>query len=358
MTATRNHMGFGSLCRRVRAAVVGLNLVVALAPDAAQAQTLGTEVRPKAGAAGAGSAAPAATAPAAVPSPVPPAAPPTTAPAAARAPNTTVIMKTPGAGVGQTDKGRGTAVALQATLIEGGARIEQGLIWRIYDAKQVDGKHRLITTLKDIAPTIRLAPGAYLINAAFGRANLTRQVTVKPADQQPETFVLNAGGLKVSAVLASGEPAPERSTFFDIFGDERDQFGNRTKVLGGVRAGLIVRLNAGIYHIVSTYGDANAIEHADVTVEAGKLTEASVRHAAARVTMKLVTQQGGEAQSDTRWSVLAQDGQVVKESLGALPTHILQAGTYTAVAKQGTASFSQAFTVAPGEVRQIEVVIK
>ena len=95
-----------------------------------------------------------------------------------------------------------------------------------------------------------------------------------------------------------------------------------------------------------------------MTVEAGKLTEATVRHSAARVTMKLVTQQGGEAQADTRWSVLAQDGQVVKESLGALPTHILQAGSYTAVAKQGAASFSQAFTVAPGEVRQIEVMIK
>ena len=48
----------------------------------------------------------------------------------------------------------------------------------------------------------------------------------------------------------------------------------------------------------------------------------------------------------------------MKESLGALPTHILQAGTYTAVAKQEAASFSQVFTVTPGEVRQIEVVMK
>jgi hypothetical protein len=333
-------------------AVIGIYILV-LAPGTALSQTWGAEVRPKA------SAGPTpAPLPAAPSTPVLPPTPQAPAAGGTRSPNTTVIMKTPGGSAGQADKGRGTAVALQATLIEGGARIEQGLIWRIYDAKQVDGKHRLITTLKDIAPTIRLAPGAYLINAAFGRANLTRQVTVKTSDQQPETFVLNAGGLKVSAVLVSGELAPERSTFFDIFGDERDQFGNRAKVLGGVRAGLIVRLNAGIYHIVSTYGDANATERADVTVEAGKLTEATVRHSAARVTMKLVTQQGGEAQADTRWSVLAQDGQVVKESLGALPTHILQAGTYTAVAKQGAASYSQAFSVVPGEVRQIEVVIK
>jgi hypothetical protein len=324
----------------------------------AYAQSWGAEVRPK--------SSPTAPSP---PSPQPqPVAPPPAAPpaAAARAPNTTVITKTPSvgmgagqsAGPGQAEKGRGTQLTLQAMLVEGGARIEQGLIWRIYDAKQVEGKHRLITSLKDVAPSIRLAAGTYMINVAFGRANLTRMVTVKSGDPQAEAFVLNAGGLKVSALLANGEPAVERTAFFEIYSDERDQFGNRTKVLSGVRAGLIVRLNAGIYHIVSTYGDANATERSDVTVEAGKLTEATVRHSAARVTMKLVTQAGGEAQADTRWSVLGQDGQLVKESLGALPTHILQAGTYTAVARQGTASFSQPFTVAPGEVRQIEVVIK
>jgi hypothetical protein len=286
----------------------------------------------------------------------PPAAQPPQAPGA-RAPNTTVIMKSPG-GVGQADKGRGTNVTLQAALTEGGSRIEQGLIWRIYDATPADGKHRLITTLKDVAPAIRLAPGDYMINVAFGRAHLTRKVTVKPGEQQPETFVLNAGGLRVAAVLSTGEAAPERSAFYEVFSDERDQFGNRAKVMSSVRAGLIVRLNAGIYHVVSTYGDANATERADVTVEAGKLTEATVRHSAARITLKLVTQVGGEAQADTRWSILAQDGQLVKESLGALPSHILQAGTYTAVAKQGTASFTQVFAVAPGEARQVEVLMK
>ncbi len=66
---------------------------------------------------------------------------------------------------------------------------------------------------------------------------------------------------------------------------------------------VIIRLNAGIYHIVSTYGDANAKVEADVNVEAGKLTEATVSHSAARVTFKLVTRIGGEALPDTQWTV-------------------------------------------------------
>ena len=76
---------------------------------------------------------------------------------------------------------------------------------------------------------------------------------------------------------------------YDIFSGETDQQGNRTKVMSGARPGLIVRLNAGIYHIVSTYGDANATVRADINVEAGKLTEATVSHTGARVTFKLVT---------------------------------------------------------------------
>lgn len=341
------------ISRLVSTALVALCLMMTCLWSQAipgRAQSWGTEVRPAPG--GSATHAPSPAAPLSV-QPATPAAPA----APARVPNTTVITKSPNGG-GSAGQGRGTALTLQATLIEGGARIEQGLVWRIFDAKVVDGKHRQITTLKDVSPVVKLAPGDYMINAAFGRAHLTRKITVKPIEQQTETFVLNAGGLRVSAVLSTGETVPERSAFYDIFSDERDQFGNRAKVMGGVRAGLIVRLNAGIYHIVSTYGDANATEQADVTVEAGKLTEATVRHTAGRITLKLVTQAGGEALADTRWSVLSQDGQLVKESLGALPTHILQVGNYTAVARQGGASFTQPFSVQPGEVRQVEVVMK
>ncbi len=76
----------------------------------------------------------------------------------------------------------------------------------------------------------------------------------------------------------------------------------------------MIRLNAGAYHIVSTYGDANATVRADVTVEPGKITEATVKHAAAPVTFKLVQAAGGEALADTKWSILTTTGDVVKES--------------------------------------------
>jgi hypothetical protein len=117
-------------------------------------------------------------------------------------------------------------------------------------------------------------------------------------------------------------------------------------------------LNAGIYHVVSIYGDANAIVRADVNVEAGKLTEATVSHTGARVTFKLVTRTGGEAQADAQWGVFNAQGEPVKESVGALPTHILAPGAYVVTAKHSGRSFRRDFTVRAGETTQVEVVMQ
>jgi hypothetical protein len=121
---------------------------------------------------------------------------------------------------------------------------------------------------------------------------------------------------------------------------------------------VIIRLNAGAYHIVSTYGDTNATVRADVTVEPGKITEATVKHAAAPVTFKLVQSAGGEALADTKWSILTTTGDIVEETAGALPTHILAAGDYAVVANHSGQSYTTKFNVAAGQPKQIEVVME
>jgi hypothetical protein len=239
-------------------------------------------------------------------------------------------------------------------LTQDGQRIDQGLVWRVFQDE--NAKKRLVTTSREASPVLRLAPGDYWVNAAFGRAHLTRRITVKVGVQSVEPFTLNAGGLRVTAIVGNGEIAPPNTVSYDIFSDERDQSGNRTKVMGGARPGVIVRLNSGIYRIVSTYGDANAVLRVDVTVEAGKLTDAKLAHAAGRVTFKLVTRAGGEALAGTQWSVLDPQGDVVKESVGALPTHTLAPGKYIVSAKSAGRLYRREFTVQHGENTQVELV--
>lgn len=249
------------------------------------------------------------------------------------------------------------AVSLTALLADPGPQITDGLVWRLFEATpSSDGSFRLIGTYKSAAPVIKLPTGSFLVNVAYGRANVTRRISVDAAKASAEQFVLNAGGLKLAAVLPDGQALAAKSVICDIYSDERDQFGNRTKLLSGVRPGLVVRLNSGLYHVVSTYGDANAIVSGDVSIEAGKLTEARLTHDGAKITFKLVQTAGGEALADTRWTIATPEGVVVKESVGALPSHILAAGRYTIVAERGGQKFSGTIEVEPVVPKQIELL--
>jgi hypothetical protein len=288
-------------------------------------------------------------------------APSATAPPDPRAtlspPNTTIVPRSPGepraaaTGAGQ--------VSLVALLTEDGQNIEQGLTWRVFSDKAgPDGKASLLSTHREASPTLHLDAGTYIVNVAFGRAHLTRKIVVSGEGPLQERFVLNAGGLRLSSVLAGGEAVNEKAVVYEIYSDERDQYGQRTKLMSGVKPGVIIRLNAGIYNVVSTYGDANAIARSDVTVEAGKLTDATLSHAAAKITFKLVTRAGGDAIADTQWQVSTGDRELIKESVGALPTHILAPGTYTVSAKHAGQVFQREFTVQAGETAQVEVLMR
>ncbi len=269
---------------------------------------------------------------------------------------TTIVPNTAAPQQAPTNSRAVKAIKLIAYLTDEGQRIDKGLVWHIYKFQAPDRNGALITTSRQASPTVSLKNGEYLINVSFGRAHITRELKISNATRAVEKkFVLNAGGLRVNALLESGSASDAKSVRYDIFTD-RDQLDNREVVLAGVKPGLIIRLNAGIYHIVSKYGDANATVASDVTVEPGKLTEATVTHSAAKVRFKLVARSGGEALPDTQWSVRTTSGDVVKSSVGALPTHILAPGSYTVVGVSEGQAYEQAFTVDNGQLLDVEVL--
>ena len=122
-----------------------------------------------------------------------------------------------------------------------------------------------------------------------------------------------------------------------------------------VKPNTIVRLNSGTYHIVSEYGAVNAVIRSDIRVESGKLTEAIIQHRAAQLTLKLVSEPGGEAIADTAWSILTSGGDVVSESVGAFPTIVLAEGEYTAIARNKGETHQREFTVLAGRNSDVEV---
>ena len=288
------------------------------------------------------------------PAPPPAAAPPT--PAAA--PPIPTPAPKPAAQTAAAQIQLPVPVTFRALVTEAGPKLQSGLTWRVFAAKTSEGGgYKLLSTHREAMPTAALLPGEYLVNAAYGLSNLTKKIKVESGRSLEETFVLNTGGLKLTAGLANGEPAPESAVRFDILSDEEDQFGNRHKILHNAKPGLVIRLNAGAYRVESLYGDANATVRADVTVEPGKVTEATIKQTGSKTTFKLVQSLGGEALADTKWTILTSAGDVVKENAGALPTHILSPGSYAVVADHAGLSYTRKFSIEPGEAKQVEVVV-
>jgi hypothetical protein len=247
-------------------------------------------------------------------------------------------------------------VTLVAELVDKGPQVTRGLVWRVFGPQaDTDGKLPLIASARGGTSVFQLDPGSYLVHASYGRAGATKRITVGK-EAKKEVIVLDAGGLKLDAVLPSGGRIPPEKLRFSIYEAEPGADGERALIIPDVRPDVVVRLNAGTYHVISKYGSVNAVIRSDIRVAAGKLTEATVEHRAAQLTMKLVRDHGGEAIADTSWTVLTDSGDVVRESVGAFATMVLAEGDYTVVAKNRGHTYQRALTVEAGNNEEVEVL--
>ena len=244
---------------------------------------------------------------------------------------------------------------LEAQFSGGNTAIGSGLVWRVL-ADTVDGSPpRIVARSNDASPILALEPGVYLLHAAYGFASGTKRITLGPQGTR-EKVSISAGGLTLAGSIGD-TPIPAALLNFSVFVPLQGNSEGRL-VVSNTKAGELIRLPEGTYHIVSTYGDSNAIQRADVAVESGKVTDATLHHRAARVTLKLVAAPGGEAFAGTAFSVLTPGGDVIREAIGAFPQVILAEGDYVLIARQEGQIHSRDFKVESGLDRDIEVLAK
>jgi hypothetical protein len=238
--------------------------------------------------------------------------------------------------------------------------MEDGLAWRVFSPiAGEDGKLPLVASSDGGSADFQLAPGEYFVNVAFGRAGVTKKLTVPPeGDVGEQTLVLDAGGFLLNAVAGTDQRIPPGQLSFSVYSPDVRENGDRALVMTDVKPNTIVRLNAGTYHVVSEYGDVNAVVRADIQVEAGKLTQAVLQHKAAQITLKLVSQPGGEAIADTAWSVLTGAGDIVNESVSAFSMMVLSEGEYLAVARNKDKIYQREFSVKAGRNTDVEVLMR
>jgi hypothetical protein len=247
-------------------------------------------------------------------------------------------------------------IQFEARMTEAAAPIRTGIEWRIFSSSvNNEGRLTLLAQSEGGTKAFDVTPGEYFVHAAYGHASALRRVVVD-ADAQRETFIFNAGAMQLSGETGNGAKIPAHLLRFDIYAKEVDERGVRQLIAHNVQAGEIVPFPAGTYHVVSRYGRLNAEIRADIRVEPGKVTQAALEHRAARMSFRLVEEEGGDAIANTAWSILTESGDVITESSSAFPAFVLSEGSYTAIARNDEKIYSRDFRVNSGVNQDIELL--
>lgn len=274
-------------------------------------------------------------------------------------------------------------LALSAVLTGESAPLAGGVRWRVYSAKaEEDGSHSLIVESNLAEPTLTLSPGEYVVHAAFGLASASKRLRLGP-EVRSERLSIAAGGLRIGGVLGAAPIDSSKLSLAIYVPVGRNPQGKL--VDAKARAGDVVGLPEGSYHIVSTYLDTvggrflagapspgaagksstpaqaaaiptNSIVNADIKVASGKLTDVTLRHRCATLTLKLVNKPGGEALANTTFTVLTPGGDVIRELMGAFPSLVLAEGEYAVIARHDGKTYQSTFQVDTGSDRDVEVL--
>jgi hypothetical protein len=272
-------------------------------------------------------------------------------------------------------------LSLSAVLNGGGSPLAGGLRWRVFAAQaDPDGSHPLIVESSLAQPTLTIPAGEYVVHVAFGLASTAKRVTLG-AEVRSERLTLSAGALKIEGTLADSPIDPSKLSLAIYVPQNRNPLGKLVYAKG--KAGDIIGLPEGSYHIVSTFLDtvgahsgvsaaantgksavvappaaipSNSIVNADIKVTSGKRIDVTLKHRCATLTLKLVNKAGAEALANTTFTVLTPGGDVIRELVGAFPSLVLAEGEYVIIARHESKVYQSTFQVQTGMDRDVEVV--
>ena len=242
-----------------------------------------------------------------------------------------------------------------AAFAESNLPIRSGLVWRILEDRGDATQPAIIGRASSPTPNFTLAPGNYILHVAYGFASASKRISVQTGNLN-ERLTISAGALRLKGAVGDS-PIPANRVSFSVYVPEPQNSEGRL-VVANAKADDMIRLPEGTYHVVSTYGDANAIMRSDLKVESGRVTEATLNHRAATVTLKLVGSAGGEAIAGTAFSVLTPGGDVIREAIGAFPSVTLAEGEYVLIARHEGKVHTKEFRVESGLDRDVEVIAK
>jgi hypothetical protein len=264
---------------------------------------------------------------------------------------------------GPTAPGPNVILKLDAVLAAGGKPLERDVRFNVYEAATAaDGKRKFITWDMGGPVQFPLSAGHYYVIAGYGSASTDMEVKLAAGDgAMQRTLNLQAGILRLSAVLAAGEKPLERDVRFDVHEAATDADGRRK--FGAWDMGGIGRfpVAAGRYHVRAGYGSASS--DVDVEVAAGdEAVQRTLNLQAGILRLSAVLATGGKPlERDVRFDVyeaaIDADGKrkFVTRDVGGQVRFPLSAGRYYVTARSGIGTADAEVMISAGQERPLQL---
>lgn len=197
------------------------------------------------------------------------------------------------------------------------------------------------------SPEFVLPAGVYSIVTRIGAVESRERATLAPGDRQQRQITQQTARVQLLSRFAGTAQAIGENVSYRI-----ERLDAATPEVTHVsQAAPTVDLAPGTYRIESRLGLLNAKATRDVTIAAGRGTDAVFEHQAGTVNLRLATGASGEV----HWDVKDSTGRTVWISGKPAPALLLQAGRYTVRGETREKRYQRAFEVKTGAAQTVEL---
>jgi hypothetical protein len=230
---------------------------------------------------------------------------------------------------------------LSARLSESGGLIERDIAWTLRDAQGA-----VVYDKSTELAAIAVPPGDYSVQALYGTASFSQNLTLLEANRLIVSFVLDVGGIRVlPRVKGLGlAPTQTQSLVYALSGPNKGKLITTSKM-----PGEILRVKAGDYRIESRFAAGNAVAVADVHVKPGVMSAVEIDHAAGLARLSYV----GAPNTAVSWLVTNDNGETLPAIDGLSASVVLKPGSYVAKVQIGNELLTASFDITAGQERDI-----
>ena len=241
---------------------------------------------------------------------------------------------------------------LAARLSQTGGYIKRPVEWSVFerDPQMANLGKRVFHGVVSLAD-ISLKPGKYRIEAKYGFASQSKDVTILPETRLAVSLNLRVGGIRTLSKVFGVNAISYAKATHKIY-QLRDNKPVKL-ITDKVLQGEVIRLSAGEYKIESRFELGNTLAVAKVTIKPGILTSLNIEHQASMARLQFIKQ----SQTEAKWTVTSlkdgPNGGWTKSGTSDKPNIILAPGRYKFAAQINGKKFIKTLTLERGKAATI-----